>query len=336
MAQSAYLQSLAGTGLTESQTAWRQTFYDSMPEPLRALIDNAALIRRDYANTVSAAIGLIEHTSLRLNPNDPWIVTAGLETPEEIAALCQEAVNEGAAGICVCANHLRDAAVALKDSPVRLVTVHDFPHGTLHPWQADTAARRLTAAGADEIDTVLNYESWLSGHRDAARQKLRHVINGSETRTAPFKVIVKASVHPDYESLYTAAAAACEAGAIFVKTCTGFEPNPGYGPGGKDIASLLTIATVMRAVADHNQKHGTRIGVKISGGVNTPLDCERIRFLASCIMGKNSFSPDVLRIGSSSLLRTLATERRLRRESNAELPNPEVAPAAKPPAASPR
>lgn len=299
MSRSAFLDSLPAA-IPAAEKKWLQNFYNCMPADLQKIVDEAAQIKDASLETIQKSIGLIDHTSLK-EGDVPMI---GTEKPKDIKKLCEEAVGkEGwhTAAVCVYPNQIDTAKKALKKTNVALAVVNNFPHGDLSAEEAAQDAARSSGKGSSEIDTVIDYEKFLAGDIEGAREKLEAVNAACEAEGSKLKIILKASIYPDYQSLAEATTLACEIEPAFVKTCTGKKPKDGYGTGAADASNLLTMATVLYNVAAYNRAHNTEIGVKISGGVKYPLDCEQMRYLVNNTAGPQYFTPALLRIGASSL-----------------------------------
>jgi len=175
---------------------------------------------------------------------------------EQIVALCDEARRFRFASVCVnpayvalCASRLQDVA------DVAVCSVVGFPLGATLPEAKTFEAERVIAAGAREVDMVMNVGALKSGDLDLLRSDIRAVAETAHARGAICKVILETGLLTDAEK-ETACQIAREAGADFVKTSTGF------GPGG---ATVADIALMRRVV-------GPDMGVKASGGVRTYAD----------------------------------------------------------------
>lgn len=142
------------------------------------------------------------------------------------------------------------AAELVAGSDVLISTVVGFPHGshTTRTKAAETA--ELVAAGADEIDMVLNIGRLISGEDDYVEADIRAVVEAADGRLV--KVIFENTYLDDAQKVR-----ACEltaaAGAGFVKTSTGFAPT------GATIEDL-------KLMREHSRAH---IQVKAAGGVRT-------------------------------------------------------------------
>ena len=142
------------------------------------------------------------------------------------------------------------AAELVAGSDVLVSTVVGFPHGS-HTTQTKAAeTEELIAAGADEIDMVLNIGRLISGDDAYVEQDIRAVVEAAQGRLV--KVIFENAYLDDAQKIR-----ACEltaaAGAGFVKTSTGFAPS----------GATLEDLKLMR---EHSPAH---VQVKAAGGVRT-------------------------------------------------------------------
>jgi deoxyribose-phosphate aldolase len=142
------------------------------------------------------------------------------------------------------------AAEAVAGSDVMISTVVGFPHGSHTTRTKAAETEELIAAGADEIDMVLNIARLLSGDDAYVEADIRAVVEASQRRTV--KVIFENAYLDDAQKIR-----ACEltaaAGAHFVKTSTGFAPS------GATIEDL-------KLMREHSPAH---VQVKAAGGVRT-------------------------------------------------------------------
>ena len=142
------------------------------------------------------------------------------------------------------------AAELVAGSDVLISTVVGFPHGsaTTRTKAAETA--ELVAAGADEIDMVLNIGRLISGEDEYVEADIRAVVEAAAGRVV--KVIFENAYLDDAQKIRACGLSAA-AGAGFVKTSTGFAP---------------TGATIddLRLMREHSP---ARVQVKAAGGVRT-------------------------------------------------------------------
>ncbi len=180
--------------------------------------------------------GAIEHTNLK--------PTA---TPEDIATLCEEAIENKFYGVCVNPSYVKIAKSYLRKTNVKVVTVCGFPLGATPPEVKAYEARKAVEDGADEIDMVINIGMLKAGEYERVYEDIKAVVEAAE---APVKVIIETCYLSDKEKV-----AACVisklAGAKFVKTSTGF------GTGGATPEDVHLMKWVV----------GDELGVKAAGGI---------------------------------------------------------------------
>ncbi len=179
----------------------------------------------------------IDHTLLR-----PDATAAAIEL------LCAEARQYAFHAVCVHGSRVALAAARLTDTDVLVAAVVGFPLGA-----TDSDAKRfetevLIDLGAQEIDVVLNLGRLKDGDDRYVLRELRDIVEAAEV--VPVKVILETGLLTEDEKR-RACSLAVEAGARFVKTCTGF------GPG---VATVADVRLLRECV-------GPKVGVKASAGI---------------------------------------------------------------------
>lgn len=178
-------------------------------------------------------------------------------SPRQIEALCQEALTLGAASVCVNPCYVPLAAQLLSGSAVRVCTVVGFPLGATTSAQKAYEAASAQAAGAQEVDMVLNVGYLKAGDLAAVQADIAQV--RSAVQDATLKVILETCLLTQ-EGIVTACRLAQAAGADFVKTSTGFSTAG---------ATAEDVALMRRTV-------GPDMGVKAAGGIRTLADALRM------------------------------------------------------------
>ena len=171
-------------------------------------------------------------------------------TLSELDKLCEEALKNKFASVCVNGAHVRRCAEILAGSGVLVCSVIGFPLGASATEVKCYEARRAIEDGACEIDMVMNVGLLKSGADAAVERDIAAVAETCHKLGARLKVILETCLLNDAEKV-RACEASKRAGADFVKTSTGFN---------KGGATAADIALMRRTVGD-------RIGVKASGGV---------------------------------------------------------------------
>jgi deoxyribose-phosphate aldolase len=178
-------------------------------------------------------------------------------TQRDVTALVAEATELGVYAVCVSPSMVA-VAKSSAAAGLHIASVVGFPSGKhLCAIKAAEAAQAV-AAGADEIDMVIDVGAAVAGEFDAVAADVTAV--RAAVPDAVLKVIVESaallSLAGD-DALRSACRVAVEAGADFVKTSTGFHPSGG--------ASRHAVELMAAAV-------GPGAGVKASGGIRTADD----------------------------------------------------------------
>ncbi|CAM3139775.1 deoxyribose-phosphate aldolase [Stackebrandtia soli] len=261
----------------------------------------ASLATRSIKTTAKAwaidtAIRMVDLTTLE-----------GADTPGKVRSLCAKAKRPdpsspdcpSVAAVCVYPSMVPTAAEALAGSGVHLASVATgFPSGQV-PMDvkiADTEA--AVAAGADEIDMVINRGAFLSGRLDVVYDEI--VAIKRACGDAHLKVILETGELATYDNVRVASWLAMYAGADFIKTSTG-KVAPA--------ATLPVTLLMLQAVRDFRDETGRVIGVKPAGGIRTTKDAMKYLVVVKETAGDDWLTPDLFRFGASSLLNDLLMQR---------------------------
>lgn len=126
--------------------------------------------------------------------------------------------------------------------------------------------REAVAAGADEIDMVIDRGAFLAGHYLKVYEEIVAVKEASGA--ARLKVIFETGELSTYDNIRRASWLGMMAGADFIKTSTGK-----VGVNATPANTLL----MLEAVRDFRAQTGVQVGVKPAGGIRTTKDA--IKFL---------------------------------------------------------
>jgi deoxyribose-phosphate aldolase len=149
-------------------------------------------------------------------------------------------------------------------------------------------------AGAEEIDMVISREAFLAG--DDARVQEEIVRVREACGDAHLKVILETAELGSYDHVRHASMLAMEAGADFIKTSTG-KAASGATPG--------VCLVMLEAIRDYTHRTGRQVGFKAAGGVSTSKAALHRLVLAKETLGDEWLTPELLRIGASSVLNDL-------------------------------
>ncbi len=231
----------------------------------------------------------------------------GADTPGKVAALCAkgrrpdptDATAPPVAAICIYPDLVAVAVRALAGSEVKVASVATaFPSGraSLAVKLADVA--EAVAAGADEVDMVIDRGAFLTGRYGVVYDEI--VAVKAAIGRAHLKVILETGELATLDNVRRASWLAMLAGADFIKTSTG-KVSPAAAP-----AATLVM---LEAVRDFAVATGDRVGVKVAGGVRTAKDAIRYLVLVHETAGEEWLHPALFRIGASSLLNDLLMQR---------------------------
>lgn len=238
---------------------------------------------------IRLAIGCMDLTTLE-----------GKDSEGRIRSLCAKALHPAphlpdvpsVAAVCVYPNLVPAAKEALRGSSVKVASVATaFPSGqsSMEVKLADTAA--AIAAGADEIDMVIDRGAFLSGRYRAVYDEI--VAIKSACGPVHLKVILETGELGSYDAIRRASDLALEAGADFIKTSTG---KVGTN------ATFPVAVTMCEAIRDYARRTGRRAGLKVAGGVRNTKQAMTYLVIIKETLGESWLTPDLFRIGASSLL----------------------------------
>lgn len=166
--------------------------------------------------------------------------------------LAEEARRYGT-NVCVPPSRLERVA----DVEGEIVAVVGFPHGTTTPEAKAHEARLAVEAGATEVDTACNVSLLKSDEYDAYVADVRAVVDA--VPDVPTKAIIETGLLSDEEKRRSASLCV-EAGAEYVKTCTGYAPGE---------ATVEDVRLLKDTVGDDAR-------IKASGGISDAESAVRL------------------------------------------------------------
>ena len=173
-------------------------------------------------------------------------------TAETIDRVVAEARQYGTASVCVNGYWVPRVAAGLVGSGVKTCAVIGFPLGAMSTAAKAAEAADVVAAGAQEVDMVINVGELKAGNDYAVRADIAAVAAATHEGGALLKVIIECCLLTQEEKV-RACELTVDGGADFVKTSTGFST------GG---ATVEDVALMRRTV-------GPDFGVKAAGGIRT-------------------------------------------------------------------
>jgi len=188
--------------------------------------------------------GMIDHTLLKPDA-----------TISEIKKLCEEAIENNFASVCVNPSYVENCFELIKSSNVKVCTVIGFPLGATTTQTKFLEAEEAIKNGGEELDMVINIGRLKDNDYEYAYNDIKAIADLSKKHLCTSKIILETCLLSDEEKV-----AACllskEAGANFVKTSTGFSKNK----------TTVHDVALMKFVV------GERMQVKASGGIRSYED----------------------------------------------------------------
>ena len=242
---------------------------------------------------IDLAITMIDLTTLE-----------GQDTPGKVRAMCAKARQPGygappVAAVCIYPDLVPEAVAGVAGSGVKVASVAtSFPSGraALDVKLADV--KSAVAAGADEVDMVIDRGAFLTGRYGLVYEEITAV--RAACGDAHLKVILETGELSTLDNVRRASWLAMLAGADFIKTSTG-KVTPA--------ATLPVTLVMLEAVRDYRDFGDRQVGVKPAGGIRTEKDAIRYLVLVNETAGEDWLDPRYFRIGASSLLNDLLMQR---------------------------
>jgi deoxyribose-phosphate aldolase len=224
----------------------------------------------------------------------------GKDTPGKIRALCAKAMRPqpgdatipSVAAICLYPSLIAEAKDALRGSTVKVASVATaFPSGQTFRDIKVAEVGAAAAAGADEIDMVIDRGAFLSGDFATVFDEIVDV--KAACGEAHLKVILETGELETYDNVRRASILAMAAGADFIKTSTG-KVTPA--------ATLPVTLVMLEAIRDFEKATGRVVGMKPAGGIRTAKEAIQYLVVLYETLGPRWMTPDLFRFGASSLL----------------------------------
>lgn len=196
----------------------------------------------------------IEHTLLKADA-----------TQAEIEEHCRQGLAHRFFAVCIPPSYVRLAKDLLKGTPVNVCTVAGFPLGYSSSLSKISEVYAAMEEDADEVDFVANIGYIKNGQWTSYERELSQITGIAQKKK--IKIILETGLLSSTE-IQQASQRGEDAGADFIKTCTGF------GPRGVTLEDIRTIAAVLKG----------RARIKASGGIKD-----------------RAFGLDLIRAGASRL-----------------------------------
>ena len=224
----------------------------------------------------------------------------GKDTPGKVRALCAKAIRPepgdaaipSVAAVCVYPALVSIAKAALSGTSINVASVATgFPSGQTFTDIKLAETRAAVAAGADEIDMVIDRGAFLSGDYATVFDEI--VAVKAASADAHLKVILETGELETLDNVRKASILAMAAGADFIKTSTG-KVTPA--------ATLPVTLVMLEAIRDFHRRTGRVVGMKPAGGIRTAKEAISYLVVLYETLGPRWMTPDLFRFGASSLL----------------------------------
>jgi len=290
-------------------------FLDGLPgvDPVALEQRSAALATRSIKKqskltAIDLAISMVDLTTLE-----------GADTPGKVRNLVRKGLQPDperpdtprVAAICIYPDLVPVAADALTGSEttgtkINIASVATaFPSGRAALPVKIADVESAVAAGADEIDMVIDRGAFLAGQYGKVYDEIVAVKQASGP--ARLKVILETGELATYDNVRKASWLALLAGGDFIKTSTG-KVSPA--------ATLPVTHVMLQAVRDWKRATGEQRAVKPAGGIRTAKDAIRYLVAVREVAGPEWLDPHWFRFGASSVLNDLIMQRRTQLEGH--------------------
>ena len=257
-----------------------------------ASIAGRSIKKESKVLAIKLAISMIDLTTLE-----------GKDSEGKVRALCSKGIRplDGndevphVAAICVYPNMIRTAKSALAGSGVKVASVATaFPSGQSPMKLKIEEVKKVVQMGADEVDMVISRGEFLEGNYQYTYDEVKAVKEACGD--AHLKVILETGELETYDNVRKASIISMLAGADFIKTSTG-KVQPA--------ATLPVTLVMLESIRDFYNETGKIIGMKPAGGIKTTKDALAYLCLVKETLGDMWLTPDLFRMGASSLLNDL-------------------------------
>lgn len=186
-------------------------------------------------------------------------------TWEEIRQICEDAMAYGTASVCIPPSYVKQAHEYMGDR-MAVCTVIGFPNGYNTTAVKEFEAKDAIAAGAEEIDMVINIGWVKDGRYDLVEEEIRTLKKACGDKI--LKVIIETCLLTEGEKIQM-----CEtvtkAGADYIKTSTGFS----------------TAGATFEDVALFAAHVGENVKIKAAGGISSFDDAKEFIRLGADRLG---------------------------------------------------
>jgi deoxyribose-phosphate aldolase len=243
----------------------------------------------------------------------------GADTPGKVAAITSKGIRPdpsdvtvpSVAAICVYPNLVPTAVERTRGTSVKVASVATaFPSGQAPTDLKVAEVREVVELGADEVDMVIDRGAFLSGRYAKVYDEIVNVKEAAGD--AHVKVILETGELGTYDNVRRASLLAIAGGADFIKTSTGKLPSA---------ATLPVTLVMLEAIRDVYEETGRRVGMKPAGGIRHAKQAVQYLVQLHETLGPDWLTPDLYRLGASSLLNDVLMQ--IRKEKTGRYQSPD-------------
>jgi deoxyribose-phosphate aldolase len=243
----------------------------------------------------------------------------GADTPGKVAALTSKGIRPdpadatvpSVAAICIYPNLVPTAVERTRGTSVKVASVATaFPSGQAPTDVKVAEVRDVVEMGADEVDMVIDRGAFLSGRYAKVYDEIVKVKEAAGG--AHVKVILETGELGTYDNVRRASLLAIAGGADFIKTSTGKLPSA---------ATLPVTLVMLEAIRDVYEETGRRVGMKPAGGIRHAKQAVQYLVQLHETLGPEWLTPDLYRLGASSLLNDVLMQ--IRKEKTGRYQGPD-------------
>ena len=202
-------------------------------------------------------LAMVDHTLLKADA-----------TKEDIKRICEEAIENETASICINPGFI-EYAVGIMGDKIPVCTVIGFPLGAMTTAAKVFEAKDAIEKGAQEVDMVINISKAKDADWEYITEEIRQIKEACGEKV--LKVIIETCLLTDEEKI---ALCKCvtDAGADFIKTSTGFS----------------TAGATFHDVELFAKYCEGKCKIKAAGGIRTRDDMEKFIALGAERLGTSS------------------------------------------------
>ncbi len=235
------------------------------------------------------------------------LTTLNSTDSEETAKLFTENVNNfksqfpempNVAAICVYPTLVEHIKENLHTQGVNIASVTGgFPSSQTFIDIKEEETKRVIQKGANEADMVISVGTFLSGDYQTVFNEIKTLKNAVGKNH--LKVILESGLLKNLTNVKIASVLSVEAGCDFLKTSTG-KTSPA--------ATLEAVYVMAQTAKEYFEKTGKKIGIKPAGGISDSETALKYYAVIKEVLGDEWLTPELFRIGASSLANKLLTD----------------------------